>query len=81
RFRKNYCEYHKIDKYFFTNFINRYKMKLEIKTVTYDFGDYKVVLDRKGNAWVNGKYVCQFRLPRLDQNRAKVAVDKYLNKK
>ena len=55
-------------------------MKLEIKTVTYDFGDYKVVLDKKGNAWVNGKFVCQFTFPRLDQTKAKVAIKNYLLK-
>ena len=49
-------------------------MKLNIIKVEYHFENYKVVLDKKGNAWVNGVYVCQFKSVQLSQTKALSAI-------
>lgn len=53
---------------------------LKIKKVTYDFGQYTVVLDERGHAWVNGQYVCQFSQVAFNAEKAKIAIAKHIEK-
>ena len=54
--------------------------KLILNSITYNFNNYTVILDNKGNAMVNNTNIGKYQFVKMSQDRAKKAIEIYKTK-